>query len=410
MWRSTCKTCAIRALGESNRMLVVKLSQNSVYSGFKPSLSTAPKVLILQSHLHSSSAVSSRAIAANSKPESSDHVSKALSQASIDPISKQSSSNVRASIETGLISPVLEYGTSTVQLLSNLGYCLSLYMSVKEKGQVSKRVDIRHFVRTKQDFATLVPGIICLVASKLTSLQSVMTYAPSLIPTVFYNVEIWDAKVKSAEALRTKQSRIVLDQVIASLNAIPATRLKSSRIMSAERKRTMLVEKLSAPEKIKESDLLDLYPFIHAHFNIATAPSSLISSFGKLLHFTAPALLPRSRLLRWGDWMLKDDLLIKKDGVASLSYIEVLEAIYERGLAFDQVDSKPAMAKALVQHAAFSAQLMESATSHKIRMSSRKVSKNAKSDVTFAIMDKAVFDAQDMAAITMILAISRAIV
>jgi hypothetical protein len=37
------------------------------------------------------------------------------------------------------------------------------------------------------------------------------------------------------------------------------------------------------------------------------------------------------RLYRWADWILKDDALIRADGVNSLSRYELLEALEERG-------------------------------------------------------------------------------
>ncbi|KAJ3299120.1 hypothetical protein HK104_009993 [Borealophlyctis nickersoniae] len=35
--------------------------------------------------------------------------------------------------------------------------------------------------------------------------------------------------------------------------------------------------------------------------------------------------------MRWAEWMLRDDEYIRKDGVASLGYYELLEALEERG-------------------------------------------------------------------------------
>ena len=47
-------------------------------------------------------------------------------------------------------------------------------------------------------------------------------------------------------------------------------------------------------------------------------------------------MYPKTRLLKWIDWILKDDVLIDKEGVRSLSEFELLEALEDRGLSVNQ--------------------------------------------------------------------------
>ena len=78
-------------------------------------------------------------------------------------------------------------------------------------------------------------------------------------------------------------------------------------------------------------DLLPLLPLFKMGAGLAHMPSNDIILWSKYIGHSLPWILPRSRMYKWADWIIKDDQLIKDDGVNSLSRVELLEALEERG-------------------------------------------------------------------------------
>ena len=72
-----------------------------------------------------------------------------------------------------------------------------------------------------------------------------------------------------------------------------------------------------------------------------------------------PQIAPRTRLLQWIDWILKDDALIRKQGVKSLSTHELLEALDERGLSHFAQSSMAQCRNLLSMHLSQTERLMQ---------------------------------------------------
>ncbi|KAH9250258.1 hypothetical protein BASA81_011939 [Batrachochytrium salamandrivorans] len=365
-------------------------------------------------HIHSSAFAQASSRTGHKRLETSDHVARAISKATKTPSGSPLPRSYRSFFESKLVAPALSYITALAQLYSNSAYSMSLIVNAKEKGRATKRVDIRHIIRNKKDLLCILPGAayMCLPFQKYT-LPLVFSYVPWIIPSVLRTSELLELQMAHARKTHEARSRRVLKHVITSLKAIPATDLKKSRIIGAERRRLALVEKFENPDSIKEADLLEMYTFCQLHFNLLTTSSLLSASFGSLFHFTAPALFPKTRMLQWGDWIAKDDLLIRKDGVNSLSLPEMVEALLERGFTPDPRSSREQLSKLLLQSNGFSSRLLDIA-----HLQTRYTAAPAPGDVaagrvgkppmTFSVSDRMTFNIRDMAAVTMVLALSRA--
>lgn len=58
--------------------------------------------------------------------------------------------------------------------------------------------------------------------------------------------------------------------------------------------------------------------------------------FAKNVGLALPFVAPKIRLLKWIDWILKDDVLIDKEGVRSLTEFELMEALCDRGYSINE--------------------------------------------------------------------------
>lgn len=58
--------------------------------------------------------------------------------------------------------------------------------------------------------------------------------------------------------------------------------------------------------------------------------------FAKNVGLALPFLAPKARLLKWIDWILKDDMMIDKEGIRSLNEYELMEALADRGLSVSE--------------------------------------------------------------------------
>ncbi|KAI9324330.1 hypothetical protein BDR26DRAFT_881626 [Obelidium mucronatum] len=108
--------------------------------------------------------------------------------------------------------------------------------------------------------------------------------------------------------------------------------------------------KMLTTASISFSDLNELlYPLFISRL---TAGNGLAnpSIFTGFLHHTFPFVFPRTRLIQWADWILKDDAIIRREGVQSMTRLELLEALEERGFTALQDVSVEEMKSTLLSH------------------------------------------------------------
>jgi hypothetical protein len=85
---------------------------------------------------------------------------------------------------------------------------------------------------------------------------------------------------------------------------------------------------LKSSNDIKPVDWVEVVPFMNEYCNIKNSPLKKMSAF---VGISMPSIWGRPRFLQWADWILKDNQLIKDQGIQSLSNYELVEALLERG-------------------------------------------------------------------------------
>jgi hypothetical protein len=94
---------------------------------------------------------------------------------------------------------------------------------------------------------------------------------------------------------------------------------------------------ISSHSNATYSDIAALYPLFRSQLSAVNMPGSALSNFGSQMGFTLPSMFPRSRLLQSVDWVLKDDELLRVEGIQNLTDYELVEALEERGAVFSSV-------------------------------------------------------------------------
>lgn len=89
-----------------------------------------------------------------------------------------------------------------------------------------------------------------------------------------------------------------------------------------------LLKRLKGKEPITASQWVQLLPFIRSH--LLELKALKLQALKQTMN-TCPRLLTDARFYKWSDWILKDNQLLKKDGL-KLSQQEIDEAILERGI------------------------------------------------------------------------------
>ena len=79
------------------------------------------------------------------------------------------------------------------------------------------------------------------------------------------------------------------------------------------------------------SDLASIFDLFHHHTNLATASSSEVKLWARYLGISYPSVFTRTRLIQRLDLLLRDDALIRRDGINNLTHYELVEALDERG-------------------------------------------------------------------------------
>lgn len=104
-------------------------------------------------------------------------------------------------------------------------------------------------------------------------------------------------------------------------------------------------------ETFKADSIIDIMPDLFTRFQLATLTTSQAAQWAKYAGLALPYFMPKARLLMWADWMLKDDRLIEKEGIKSLSLFELREASMIRGIPQSQkLESYRYYQKALQSH------------------------------------------------------------
>ncbi|KAJ3046760.1 hypothetical protein HK097_000535 [Rhizophlyctis rosea] len=206
-------------------------------------------------------------------------------------------------------------------------HSLNLWQEEKQNIREHNRKDIQHIIRTKHDLARFLQTVFFLVNPWIWPwLNAVLLRYPKWMPSVFVTDDILEQKLAIIAARREK----LRPEIVEALRKDVDAALKADQSLPIKYM-AMRWNQLLAKQEKTPTDITSLFDLFHHHTNIATAPTAEVKLWARYLGMSFPSVLTRSRLIRRLDLMLRDDALIRRDGVNSLTHYELVEALDERG-------------------------------------------------------------------------------
>ncbi|KAJ3142522.1 hypothetical protein HK100_002191 [Physocladia obscura] len=266
-------------------------------------------------------------------------------------------------------NPLSRQFEGLLNLHSHASTCITLMvLYVAKNKRVYSRENIRMVLRTVQDLKLIIPAIPYLALPfKKYTLPAVFLLIPGLVPTSYYTQEVMQIKASTIERKREKSASTVVSTISTQLDKLTAKNnvLTAAGITALKR---LVVTKM---QMLNTSSITsaDLIPLLHSVFIARlTASNSLESpsTLTRFLNFTFPFVAPRTRMIQWADWIIKDDALLLREGVNHLNWFELIEALEERG--FTQLDGidETRMRAMLIAHARFTKTLMDVVVSKRV--------------------------------------------
>ncbi|KAJ3165569.1 hypothetical protein HDU88_004056 [Geranomyces variabilis] len=334
----------------------------------------------------SSSSPSSSSSSSSLPSGSSQHANRSFEQtvsaASPPP---PSTSFLRRIWNTSFADPANNMLTAMSLLWRNTMYSTELWVAYRQEGHtVTRRADIKHMQRNKRDLLRVMPAAIFFaVPFAIPLLPVLMRVAPGFLPSVFVTREVLEMKVGVMRERREKGAEAVLEAVDKAIgrsvgggSSSAAESRERQHAAALARRWTLLreqqllqqrpgvapgavVRKAAAPS---DSDLISLQTLFRDHATLLDVPPATLRTMMSFAGISTPlspvlshvfARLPRARLLAWIDWVLKDDGLLRQQGINSLSDYELMEALDERGFINLTNRSTAELRTALAQHLRF---------------------------------------------------------
>ncbi|KAI8833235.1 LETM1-like protein-domain-containing protein [Chytriomyces cf. hyalinus JEL632] len=234
---------------------------------------------------------------------------------------------------------------------------LATYWARSER--VVRRDSVRMVLRTIQDLKVLLPSVLYLgLPFQTYTLPTVFRVIPGIVPSTFYTQSVLYIKARTVEAKRTERRQKIIEAVSTQVEDLKTSDDKSVNTSALVYKKMMM-----NPDGISYSDLNSLLCPLFITSMTASAGLAKPSLFTSFINLTFPHALPRPRLLMWADWILKDDFMIRREGVGAMTRFELIEALEERGFTRLSGLSMDEMKQALVAHARFTKSLVDSIVS-----------------------------------------------
>ncbi|KAJ3407275.1 letm1 and EF-hand domain-containing protein 1, mitochondrial [Chytridiales sp. JEL 0842] len=264
------------------------------------------------------------------------------------------------------------------------------YMAKNEL--VKERNLIRMFERNKRDLFMVLPATVYLALpfTKFT-IPTVFSSFPYFVPSCFITAELLDVKRIALQRKRVATSQALLKFFEKRIESIQSNSAATSTQLS------LLKKILSSPVPPTYSDLASLYPLFHSHFPSYVLPSRFRSLASSQLGLTIPSFFGTARLLRAFDWIVKDDEMLRREGVSALTDFEVVEALIERGytnLTGDSLAVDPR--QSLIAHIKFTQLLVD-------------VAKGNRDPSRDPVMNGAVLHGDELGAVGSLLVFARAL-
>ncbi|KAI9330372.1 LETM1-like protein-domain-containing protein [Zopfochytrium polystomum] len=269
-----------------------------------------------------------------------------------------------SSVASAFVKPWISAADYMIQLHKNTTYSMMMYGKWLTASQrVTDRADIKHIQRNKRDLLAAVPGAFLLMLPfQQTVLKLVFRYTPFLIPSSFHSEKVLAIRAKVMEEKRQRLSASIAQGVVTAMEKSSASTTTNPKVRS----QLSSFEKLASnPANASYSDMISTFSLFRDCLNLSQQlPYGVAVKMASSLGYGLPSVFPKTRLLQWADWVIKDDeLLSRTGGVNNLTTPELVEALEERGyIALSTGSASPDVLRTqLANHLKFTQSLLQSA-------------------------------------------------
>ncbi|KAI8804543.1 hypothetical protein BJ742DRAFT_824061 [Cladochytrium replicatum] len=205
------------------------------------------------------------------------------------------------------------------------------------------RKDIRALSRAKSDALRIVPSTV-LMALPLSNymIRPLMFTIPSFV---------------CASILTSDQQRLRLSAIYDRRNHLAPRIVASMKPSLNHLSFAQLINDANAV--INYAQILNILPFLVDHFGLSDLSWLAARRIAAFLDIPLPSVLPDAKLVQWTDAILKDDMMIRRDGIEHLNMDELVEALEDRGFIDIHALSPMEMQIALLNHTRFTKNLVE---------------------------------------------------
>lgn len=194
--------------------------------------------------------------------------------------------------------------------------------------------------RIKQDFWKAGPLLIFIPGMFfLPMLVPLLVKFPTIAPSTFHTIKLVEMQTdricQNRQKLALPLSRVFFDKLKNSQSSSTVVKAYEQQLNGLESRINALQNKKKSSSNTKATPSLKSFsPLIAStpqNLTLASLSTSELSLVLRFLSKPFSRVMPLTRLYKWADWILKDDMLLHKDGVGSLSAYELVEALEERG-------------------------------------------------------------------------------
>ncbi|KAI8911533.1 velvet factor-domain-containing protein [Gorgonomyces haynaldii] len=191
-------------------------------------------------------------------------------------------------------------------------YWFQLYLKTREHGPIQQRRDIRHVMRMRNDWIRFFPAMTwMLMPATLFFLPQTVRRFPSFLPTAFFDDAIIQSRLEALNSQKQKTGPLLLEQLKQEIRNCDLT---NSPLAQAETRRERVLQLLERKD-VKASDFVDYYWLFYHHIHIGSFSNETVKQSARYLSISKS----------------KQELLIQKETIKTLTGFEIQEALEERG-------------------------------------------------------------------------------
>ncbi|KAJ3179508.1 hypothetical protein HDU85_004781 [Gaertneriomyces sp. JEL0708] len=257
-------------------------------------------------------------------------------------VSSTTSSSSQSTLQSTIMPPPSLVTRLTRPFTQTIPYLFSAHMNAldlfvkhrKSGHKISSRTELRFYMDVKNDYKCLIttgPWLMIPLVGRLVK-KILYKRAWEGVPG-FVRREDLESFTMNVVAHR----EATREEVLSALSQ----KFKGAEGPLAKRWSKIIQEGHSSPQA-----LLTLLPLFASHASLLDFTES---EARVLCRFLGLGILPfksKERLFQWGDWILKDDEMLRSENVRRLTYPDIIEALVERG-AIDLSSSDQVLRQAL---------------------------------------------------------------